>query len=45
LRRLITLMVVLCGWVIFRSDNLDQAGLFFNVMFGLTINDMPKSLR
>jgi alginate O-acetyltransferase complex protein AlgI len=44
LRRLITLMVVLCGWVIFRSDNLDQAGLFFNVMFGLTINDMPKSL-
>jgi hypothetical protein len=33
-----------CGWVIFRSDDLGQAGLFFNVMFSLTINDMPKSL-
>jgi alginate O-acetyltransferase complex protein AlgI len=44
LRRLVTLMVVLCGWVIFRSDDLGQAGLFFAVMFSLTINDMPIAI-
>jgi len=44
LRRLFTLMVVVCGWVIFRCDDLGQAILFFTAMFSLTSNEIPASL-
>ena len=44
LRRLLTLVVVVCGWVIFRSDDLGQAGLFFSAMFSLTSLEIPASL-
>ncbi len=44
LRRLFTLVVVLCGWVIFRCDSLNQAGMFFSVMFSLSTQDLPVSL-
>ncbi|MBC2710983.1 MAG: MBOAT family protein [Desulfosarcina sp.] len=44
LRRLLTLMVVVCGWVIFRCDDLGQAGRFFTAMFSLTTNELPTSL-
>ncbi len=43
-RRLFTLMVVVCGWVIFRCDDLGQAGLFLTAMFSLTANELPISL-
>ena len=44
LRRLLTLLVVMCGWVIFRSGDLGQAGRFFTAMFSLTTNELPTSL-
>jgi alginate O-acetyltransferase complex protein AlgI len=44
LRRLLTLTVVVCGWVIFRCDDLGQAGHFFTAMFGLTSLDIPAAL-
>ena len=44
LRRPFTLLVVMCGWVIFRSGDLDQAGHFFTAMFSLTTNELPTSL-
>jgi hypothetical protein len=44
LRRLFTLVVVVCGWVIFRCDDLGQAGLFFTAMFSLSTNEIPTSL-
>jgi alginate O-acetyltransferase complex protein AlgI len=44
LRRLSTLVVVLCGWVIFRCDDLNQAGHFFSVMFGFSTHEIPTSL-
>jgi alginate O-acetyltransferase complex protein AlgI len=44
LRRLATLLVVVCGWVIFRCDDLGQAGHFFTAMFGLTTRNMPMAL-
>jgi alginate O-acetyltransferase complex protein AlgI len=33
LRRLITLLIVMIGWVLFRSDNISQCASFLNVMF------------
>lgn len=44
LRRLATLLVVVCGWVIFRCDDLGQAGHFFATMFSATTRDMPMAL-
>lgn len=44
LRRLLTLAVVVCGWVIFRCDDLGQAGHFFTAMFSLTSLEMPAAL-
>jgi alginate O-acetyltransferase complex protein AlgI len=44
LRRLATLLVVVCGWVIFRCDDLGQAGRFFTAMFSATTRDMPLAL-
>ena len=39
LYRAFTLLVVLLGWVLFRADNLPQAGGYLRTMFGL--NQMP----
>jgi alginate O-acetyltransferase complex protein AlgI len=44
LRRLVTLLVVVCGWVIFRCDDLGQAGHFFAAMFSLTTREMPIAI-
>ncbi len=44
LRRMVTLLVVVCGWVIFRCDDLSQAGVFFTTMFSLTTHKLPISL-
>ena len=35
LYRVFTLAMVLLGWVLFRSDNLAQAGIYLQTMFGL----------
>jgi alginate O-acetyltransferase complex protein AlgI len=43
-RRLVTLLVVVCGWVVFRCDDLGQAGRFFTAMFSATTRDMPLAL-
>ena len=43
-RRLLTLVVVVCGWVIFRCDDLGQAGRFFSAMFNLSSNELPAAL-
>ncbi len=34
----------MCGWVIFRCDNLGQAHHFFTAMFSLTSLEIPASL-
>ncbi len=34
-QRLYTLLVVMCGWVLFRAANMAQASAFFSAMFGL----------
>lgn len=43
LYRLFTLLMILLGWVLFRSENLAQAGAYYQTMFGLSekplIND------
>ncbi|BBO66467.1 alginate O-acetyltransferase [Desulfosarcina alkanivorans] len=44
LRRLATLLVVVCGWVIFRCDDPGQAARFFTAMFTLTARDMPAAV-
>jgi hypothetical protein len=36
--------VVVCGWVIFRCDDLGQAGHFFAAMFSLTTREMPIAI-
>jgi alginate O-acetyltransferase complex protein AlgI len=43
-RRLATLLVVVCGWVIFRCDDLGQASHFFAAMFSATTRDTPPAL-
>jgi len=43
-RRLLTLTVVVCGWVIFRCEDLGQAGHFFTAMFSLSAIEMPAAL-
>ena len=35
LYRIFTLLVVLLGWVLFRSENLNQAGNYLRIMFGM----------
>jgi alginate O-acetyltransferase complex protein AlgI len=35
LRRLVTLAIVVCGWVIFRCDDLSHAAGYFSAMFSL----------
>ncbi|CAN5499752.1 MBOAT family O-acyltransferase [soil metagenome] len=35
-RHLLTLAIVLCGWVLFRAESFHQAGAYFRSMFGLT---------
>jgi alginate O-acetyltransferase complex protein AlgI len=35
LRHIYALLVVMCGWVLFRSDTFSQAMTFFNAMLGL----------
>ena len=35
LRHIYTVLVVMCGWVLFRSDTVSQAMTFFNAMLGL----------
>ena len=40
-RRLITLLIVMVGWVLFRSENLSQAIDFLTAMF--TFSDLPIS--
>jgi len=37
LRRLFTLGIVICGWVIFRCDDLSQAAGYFSAMFSLDV--------
>lgn len=44
LRRLATLLVVACGWVIFRCDNLAQCGHFFGAMFTGPMGALPPDL-
>ena len=44
LQRLTTLLVVVCGWVIFRCDNLGQTLGFYAAMFSLTSEAMPAAL-
>ncbi|PID40441.1 MAG: membrane-bound O-acyltransferase family protein, partial [Proteobacteria bacterium] len=43
-RRLTTLIVVICGWVIFRSNDLVQAGGFYSAMFTLSNHAVPGPL-
>jgi alginate O-acetyltransferase complex protein AlgI len=44
LRRLLTLLVVICGWVIFRCDDLARAIAYFTAMFSLNLTPPPASL-
>ena len=44
LRRLATLFLVVCGWVIFRCDQLNLAAGFFTSMFTLTNHALPAAL-
>ncbi|BBO87696.1 MBOAT family O-acyltransferase [Desulfosarcina ovata] len=44
LRRVFTLTVVICGWVIFRCDTLSQSGHFFTAMFTFSANPLPPAL-
>lgn len=37
LRRLLTLLIVVCGWVIFRCDDLFHAAGYFSAMFSLDV--------
>jgi alginate O-acetyltransferase complex protein AlgI len=41
IRRLVTLIIVIVGWVIFRAENLSQAIGFLGTMF--TVSDLPIS--
>ena len=41
IRRLVTLLIVMVGWVLFRSENLSQAIEFLTAMF--TLSDLPIS--
>ena len=41
IRRLVTLLIVMVGWVLFRSQNLSQAIEFLSAMF--TFSDLPIS--
>jgi alginate O-acetyltransferase complex protein AlgI len=43
-RRLVTLIVVICGWVIFRCNDLDQAGGFYAAMFTFSSQALPGAL-
>ena len=40
LYRAFTLLMVLLGWVLFRSDNLTQAGAYLRTMFGLNHREL-----
>ena len=44
LRRLLTLFVVVCGWVVFRCDTIDHAGQFLAAMFKLSGGMWPASV-
>lgn len=44
LRRVLTLMVVVCGWVIFRCDNLAQCSHFFTAMFTGPAGALPATV-
>ena len=44
LRRLLTLGAVICGWVIFRCDDLIQAGHFFAAMFDFHFQALHPAL-
>jgi len=44
LRRVATLLLVVCGWVIFRCDHLDLAARFFTAMFTLTDHALPAAI-
>ena len=44
LRRLLTLMVVICGWVVFRCDDLIQAADYFTAMFRFSFQTLPAEL-
>lgn len=44
LRRLLTLFVVVCGWVVFRCDTIHQAGQFFTAMFNFSGSTWHPSL-
>jgi alginate O-acetyltransferase complex protein AlgI len=35
LRHILTLLIVLCGWVLFRSESFERAGLYWQSMLGL----------
>ena len=41
LRRIITLLIVVIGWVLFRSEDITQAFGFLGTMFALT--DLPAT--
>ena len=43
-RRGLTLLMVACGWVIFRSENLTQAGQMLAAMFTLRTLEIPAAL-
>lgn len=45
LRHAYTLIVVMAGWVLFRSDNLEMAGRYFSMFLGNLPNDaLPRSI-
>jgi alginate O-acetyltransferase complex protein AlgI len=44
LRRLATLLVVLCGWVLFRCEDLGQAGAYFAAMFSFRLHGIAPSV-
>jgi alginate O-acetyltransferase complex protein AlgI len=45
LRRGLTFLLVVLGWVIFRSENLAYAGSFYQAMFSANVGPIDESIR
>jgi alginate O-acetyltransferase complex protein AlgI len=45
LRRGLTFLLVVLGWVIFRSENLAYAGSFYQAMFSASVGPIDESIR
>ena len=43
IRHVYTLLVVVLGWVIFRSESLHQAAVYFTRLFAFTPGDVPRN--